>query len=71
MSSHVARKLWDHVLVCKTAGCVYPRCIVTRELLKHYHHCKDENCPVCEPVKAVIRVNKVGRDSGDLAQLTC
>ena len=27
--------------------CAYPRCLASRELLKHHQNCKDARCPVC------------------------
>ena len=52
---HEMRKLWVHVLSCHDLACAYPRCFASRELLKHYHCCRDTDCPVCEPVRAVVQ----------------
>ena len=47
----IARKLWFHVLNCKEANCDYPRCVASRELLKHHQRCHSSQCPVCAPVR--------------------
>ena len=48
---HVAKQLWEHVLKCTSNNCQYPRCLASRELLKHHQNCKDARCPVCGPVR--------------------
>lgn len=48
---HVAKQLWEHVLKCTSHNCQYPRCLASRELLKHHQNCKDARCPVCGPVR--------------------
>lgn len=48
---HVAKQLWEHVLKCTLPQCNYPRCLASRELLKHHQTCKDARCPVCGPVR--------------------
>ena len=48
---HVAKQLWEHVLKCTLTQCNYPRCLASRELLKHHQTCKDAGCPVCGPVR--------------------
>ena len=50
----MARKLWEHVLQCQDQQCQYPRCIVSKELLKHHQRCQDVRCQVCAPVRAAM-----------------
>lgn len=52
---HAAKQLWEHALTCSRTSCNYPRCIATRELLEHHASCKDAGCPVCSPVRNVMR----------------
>ena len=51
---HVAKSLWEHVLKCTNPQCQYPRCLASRELLKHHQNCKDARCPVCGPVRSAM-----------------
>lgn len=51
---HVAKSLWEHVLKCVNPACQYPRCLASRELLKHHQNCKDARCPVCGPVRSAM-----------------
>jgi len=51
---HVAKSLWEHVLKCVNPTCQYPRCLASRELLKHHQNCKDARCPVCGPVRSAM-----------------
>ena len=51
---HVAKSLWEHVLRCVDPQCAYPRCLASRELLKHHQNCKDARCPVCAPVRSAM-----------------
>merc|ERR1719478_90561 len=51
---HVAKSLWEHVLKCTNSQCQYPRCLASRELLKHHQNCKDARCPVCGPVRSAM-----------------
>ena len=51
---HVAKNLWEHVLKCTLPTCQYPRCLASRELLKHHQNCKDARCPVCGPVRSAM-----------------
>ena len=51
---HVAKHLWEHVLKCTLPTCTYPRCLASRELLKHHQNCKDPRCPVCGPVRSAM-----------------
>ena len=51
---HVAKSLWEHVLRCVDPQCAYPRCLASRELLKHHQNCKDARCPVCGPVRSAM-----------------
>jgi E1A/CREB-binding protein len=51
---HVAKHLWEHVLKCTLPTCQYPRCLASRELLKHHQNCKDPRCPVCGPVRSAM-----------------
>ncbi|KAK9806697.1 hypothetical protein WJX73_009793 [Symbiochloris irregularis] len=36
-------------------ACTYPRCVVSRELLKHHQKCLDPQCEVCTPVKNYVQ----------------
>eukprot|EP00884_Botryococcus_braunii_P009216 jgi/Botrbrau1/18296/Bobra.0179s0026.1 len=54
-SCTVAKQLWAHILVCSNPDCQYPRCVTSRELLKHHQKCVNMQCPVCVPVKEYVR----------------
>lgn len=50
----VAKQLWQHLNDCRDDQCAYPRCIASRELLRHHQKCTSTNCPVCAPVKQYV-----------------
>lgn len=45
------QQLWGHVLTCSQQVCNFPRCMVTKHLLKHQRECQDAQCPVCTGVQ--------------------
>jgi len=47
----VAKQLWRHVLRCTKDGCDYPRCDISRSILKHHQYCKEPKCEICAPVR--------------------
>ncbi|KAK2080334.1 hypothetical protein QBZ16_000187 [Prototheca wickerhamii] len=53
-SCTVAKALWHHLIHCKDVRCAYPRCLPSRELLKHHQKCSSPECPVCAPVKQYV-----------------
>jgi E1A/CREB-binding protein len=52
---HVARALWNHLIACTNPQCNYPRCVSSRQLLRHHQGCRDAHCPVCEPVRKAMQ----------------
>lgn len=61
-----AQKLWNHMISCKDlVQCKYPRCHGTKHLLHHHKNCRDQNCPVCVPVKRFVAVQLKGGDAGN------
>ncbi|KAK9824572.1 hypothetical protein WJX72_011411 [[Myrmecia] bisecta] len=54
-SCTVSKALWRHILTCADPQCDYPRCVSSRELLKHHQKCTSSNCPVCTPVKHYVQ----------------
>nr|GEU76674.1 histone acetyltransferase HAC1-like isoform X1 [Tanacetum cinerariifolium] len=61
-----AQKLWNHMISCKdVVQCKYPRCRGTKRLLHHHRNCRDQNCPVCVPVKRFVAVQLKGGDAGN------
>ncbi|XP_024976551.1 histone acetyltransferase HAC1-like isoform X1 [Cynara cardunculus var. scolymus] len=50
------QKLLNHIMSCNAVTqCQYPRCHRTKTLLHHYKNCRDQNCPVCVPVKLFVQ----------------
>ena len=64
----IARKLWFHVLNCKEANCDYPRCVASRELLKHHQRCHSSQCPVCAPVRLHLQRSRQAQIARGAAQ---
>ena len=49
------KKLWSHLCApCKDSQCTFPRCLSSRAILGHFHHCKCPTCPLCEPVRGQV-----------------
>ena len=42
---------------CRNHDCKTAHCVSSRYVLSHYSKCKDNNCPVCAPVREAIRRN--------------
>jgi E1A/CREB-binding protein len=38
-SCRVGKGLWEHILGCADSRCQYPRCVSTKDLLKHHQKC--------------------------------
>ncbi|BDA47644.1 probable histone acetyltransferase HAC1 [Coccomyxa sp. Obi] len=58
-SCTVAKQLWRHILTCADPNCEYPRCLTSRELLKHHQKCVNQSCPVCTPVKQYVQKQRM------------
>lgn len=58
-SCAVAKQLWQHILGCSDARCEYPRCVASRELLKHHQKCQSTTCSICVPVKQHVQQQRV------------
>ncbi|KAJ9567104.1 hypothetical protein OSB04_003070 [Centaurea solstitialis] len=49
------QNLLNHITSCNVVTqCQHPRCHRTKTLLQHYKSCRDQNCPVCVPVKLFL-----------------
>ena len=53
----VGKDLWQHIMACINPSCKHPRCVHSRELLRHYQSCQQDNCPICGPVKEFVKKN--------------
>jgi E1A/CREB-binding protein len=53
------KALWEHIAGCRDQCCPYPHCVSSRYVLSHYHRCKEEGCPVCAPVRQVVRESRL------------
>lgn len=40
-------------------SCQRRHCLSSRYMLSHYYNCKQDTCPVCGPVKATIRAQRL------------
>ncbi len=73
-SCRVGKELWQHILTCSNSGCTYPRCVSSKDLLKHHQKCQNANCPICTPVKEYVRRTRnqsmTGGSMGPGGQLT-
>jgi len=49
------KTLWKHIGICKNPHCLVAHCVSSRYVLAHYHRCKKDDCPVCQPVKAITQ----------------
>ncbi|KAG1671872.1 hypothetical protein FOA52_003439 [Chlamydomonas sp. UWO 241] len=49
------KQLWNHILNCADSACQFPRCVNSKELLKHHQKCMDQRCAVCVPVKEYVK----------------
>jgi hypothetical protein len=39
-SCRVGKELWQHILTCSNQKCNYPRCVSSKDLLKHHQKCQ-------------------------------
>jgi E1A/CREB-binding protein len=39
-SCRVGKELWQHILQCTNVKCTYPRCVSSKDLLKHHQKCQ-------------------------------
>lgn len=53
-SCTTGKDLWNHITSCKDQRCQYPRCLHSRNLLRHYQKCESLACPICVPIKQVV-----------------
>ncbi|XP_042497833.1 histone acetyltransferase HAC1-like isoform X2 [Macadamia integrifolia] len=52
------QKLCRHIVRCNVDNCPYPRCHPSKALLLHFRNCRGPECPVCVPVKNILRLNR-------------
>ena len=52
------KALWFHLSRCNVWECSYPYCRTANASLVHYCHCNNNNCSLCGPIRAVLRLNK-------------
>ncbi|XP_043708765.1 histone acetyltransferase HAC1-like isoform X2 [Telopea speciosissima] len=52
------QKLCRHIVSCNVDNCSYPRCQPSKALLLHFRSCRGPECPVCVPVKNILRLNR-------------
>jgi len=62
---HEAKEVCDHIKTCRQGrSCQFNHCVISKKLIAHYMQCsrsrsRRQNCPICGPVKAAIRQEKV------------
>lgn len=49
------KSLWSHVSSCSDRNCQFRHCISSRYILAHYSKCDSADCPVCVPVRNMIK----------------
>jgi len=49
------KEFCEHISTCQNIDCKVRDCVSSRYILSHYRRCKDKHCPVCVPVKDVIK----------------
>lgn len=49
------KDLWCHVSSCSDRNCQFRHCVSSRYILAHYSKCDSTECPVCVPVRGVIK----------------
>lgn len=59
----VGKELWQHILQCTQVKCEYPRCLSSKDLLKHHQKCANAQCAICTPVKEYVRRTRAGQGS--------
>jgi E1A/CREB-binding protein len=47
--------LLHHMAACQGSRCAVAHCATTSTIYNHYLKCKDINCPVCAPVRNIMR----------------
>lgn len=60
-----AKRISDHIKDCRQgSSCEFPHCVLSKTLISHYMQCSrnrrvGKKCPICAPVKAAIRQEKL------------
>lgn len=49
------KDLWSHVSSCSDRNCQFRHCVSSRYILAHYSKCDSTDCPVCVPVRGMIK----------------
>jgi len=54
----------NHTRSCRAGdACTYPRCALSKRLMRHHRECPDQNCPVCLPLRRRLQAAKNVRAS--------
>uniref|UniRef100_A0A383VQ25 histone acetyltransferase n=1 Tax=Tetradesmus obliquus TaxID=3088 RepID=A0A383VQ25_TETOB len=54
-SCSVGKELWAHMSSCSNAKCTYRHCNASRDLVHHYEHSQNVQCPICAPVREYLQ----------------
>ena len=50
----------NHTRSCRAGdACTYPRCALSKRLMRHHRECPDQNCPVCLPLRRRLQAAKM------------
>lgn len=50
----------NHTRSCRAGdACAYPRCALSKRLMRHHRECPDQNCPVCLPLRRRLQAAKM------------
>ena len=51
----------NHTRSCRAGdACTYPRCALSKRLMRHHRECPDQNCPICLPLRRRLAAAKMG-----------
>ena len=51
----------NHTRSCRAGdACQYPRCALSKRLMRHHRECPDQGCPICLPLRRRLAAAKMG-----------
>ena len=59
----------NHTRQCRAGdACTYPRCALSKRLMRHHRECPDQACPICLPLRRRLAAAKMGAVAGQVPQ---